>query len=87
MEVPTEIIAKYVERRRHDLEVCLSFVERQQYKEIEKIAHQLKGNGCTFGYPELSNIGKRLEIAARAKDAKIVEASLVELSKWVNLLH
>lgn len=87
MEVPNEIMSRYIERRRHDLEVCLLFVEKQQYKEIEKIAHQLKGNGLTFGYPELSIIGKRLEIAAQAEDLKIVEASLVELSKWVNQLH
>jgi HPt (histidine-containing phosphotransfer) domain-containing protein len=87
MEVPNEIMNKYIERRKRDLQACLSFVENQQYQEIEKIAHQLKGNGFTFGYPELSNIGKKLELAAQEHDLEILQDSLREFSLWVNRLH
>ena len=87
MEVPNEIMNRYIERRKRDLEACLTLIESHQYQEIEKIAHQLKGNGFTFGYPELSDIGKKLEQAAQEHDLKILQDSLREFSLWVNRLH
>lgn len=87
MEVPNEMMTKYIERRKHDLEKCVYLMENHEYKEIEKIAHKLKGNGCTFGYPELTSIGNRLEQAAQIEDQEIIESSVMEFSLWVKGLH
>lgn len=87
MEVPNDIMAKYIERRKQDLEACLASFERHQYEEIEKVGHQLKGNGTTFGHPELSSIGKKLEDAAHVQDLEVLVSSLKEFSLWVNKLH
>lgn len=87
MEVPSDIMTKYIERRKRDLEDCLLSLERHQYEEIEKVGHQLKGNGTTFGHPELSVIGKKLESAAQVQDLQTLELSLKEFSQWVSNLH
>lgn len=87
MEVPSEIKTKYLERRKHDLEVCLSSLINRQFDEIEKIGHQLKGNGATFGHPEISQIGKKLEDAAKFNKINEIEIALKELSMWVSAIH
>ena len=87
MEVPNDIMTKYIQRRKQDLEVCLASFERHQYEEIEKVGHQLKGNGTTFGHPELSTIGKKLEEAAKVQDLETLESTLKEFSNWVHNLH
>ncbi len=87
MEVPSEIMNRYLDRRKRDLEECLSSLARQNYQDIEKVGHQLKGNGSTFGHPELSEIGKKLEIAAHAHDLEGLEKALNEFSGWVSELH
>ncbi len=87
MEVPSDIMARYIERRKQDLEICLASFHRKQYEEIEKVGHQLKGNGTTFGHPELSNIGKKLEEAAQVQDIASLEITLKEFSNWVNSPH
>jgi len=83
MFVPHEILVKYIEHRKRDLEVCLTFVKNHQYNEIETIGHQIKGNGLTFGYPELSIIGKKLEEGAHSKNLEILRSTLKELSNWI----
>lgn len=82
MEVPEELAKKYIERRKHDLENCVDSFYDGNYEDLEKIGHQLKGNGETFGYPEISSIGKRLEIAAQRRDKKTIELLLMEFNSW-----
>lgn len=87
MEVPNEIMAKYIERRKRDLEDCLSCLARNQFEDIERVGHQLKGNGATFGHPELSSIGKKLEQAAQVQDIETLQTALKEFSQWVHTSH
>ncbi|MBA2403864.1 MAG: Hpt domain-containing protein [Bdellovibrionales bacterium] len=87
MEVPNDIMGRYIERRKRDLEACISSLHNQKFDEIEKVGHQLKGNGTTFGHPELSLIGKKMELAAQGHDIETLETSLEEFSKWVSSLH
>lgn len=84
MEVPSEIQHKYMERRRKDLESCLHCLIRQNYVELEKVGHQLKGNGVTFGHEELSKIGVLMEKAAQEKNLVKVEEAIKDFSLWVN---
>lgn len=82
MEVPEELAQRYLERRKLDLENCVDNFYDENFKDLEKIGHQLKGNGETFGFPEISSIGSRLEIAAQSKDKKTVEQLVKEFAAW-----
>lgn len=87
MEVPNEIMLKYMERRKRDLEDCMAYFVNHQYEDIERVGHQLKGNGATFGHPELSQIGKKLEQAAQVQDLETLQTALKEFSQWVHTSH
>lgn len=84
MEVPSDILSRYMERRKKDLEVCLINLEKENYPELEKVGHQLKGNGLTFGHADLSSIGSHLEVAAAAKNMTELEKALKDFSFWVH---
>lgn len=84
MEVPGDIQGRYMDRRKKDLETCLVSLQEENFSELEKVGHQLKGNGLTFGYAELSTIGSKLERAAHARNLSDLEKSLKEFSRWVN---
>lgn len=84
MEVPDDIQARYMERRKKDLETCLLSLEKKNFSELEKVGHQLKGNGLTFGYSELSSIGTHLEQAAYSCNLTELEKALKDFSRWVN---
>ncbi len=84
MEVPAEIHARYIQRRKQDLETCIHSLQVKNFNELEKVGHQLKGNGETFGHAELSIIGRHLEYAAHQRDMGELEKILEEFSSWVN---
>jgi CheY-like chemotaxis protein len=39
-----------------------------QHRELQRLAHQLKGAGGSYGYPSLTEAGRVLEDAAKAQD-------------------
>ena len=84
MEVPHDMLFRYMERRKKDLETCLLNLENENFTELEKVGHQLKGNGVTFGFTDLSEIGSHMEKAASHKDIEEIEQALKEFSSWVN---
>lgn len=83
MQVPGDIMSRYIERRRHELEECQGFLKELNFSELERVGHQLKGNGVTFGHPELSNIGIKLEAAAINQNESALTEVLRDFSKWV----
>lgn len=83
MEVPRDMMFRYFERRKGDLENCLHYLENKNFSKLEKVGHQLKGNGITFGHPELSTIGTFLETAAHGHDLSSSLAAVKKLSQWV----
>ena len=87
MELPERILGKYIEHRKRDFKECLMSFKRHQYDKIEKVGHQLKGNGATFGHPDLSSIGEKLEEGAKEKNTEILEKSLEEFSDWIKKVH
>ena len=87
MEVPTSLLNKYIQRRVEDLSECQHFLKAREFKEIEKIGHQLKGNGATFGFPEVSEIGSTLERSAAKSDSREIEQALNAFSDWLSTPH
>ena len=84
MEVPIDILHRYIERRQKDLENCSQWVRDKNFANLEKIGHQLKGNGSTFGFEELSRIGVIMEDAAKRKDLPRLENVVSYLNVWIN---
>ncbi len=84
MNVPQDLLFRYMERRKKDLEMCLINLLDLNFTEIEKVGHQLKGNGLTFGHADLSSIGSHLEIAAAAQNVNELERAIKDFSHWVN---
>jgi HPt (histidine-containing phosphotransfer) domain-containing protein len=49
-------------------------------EELQRLAHRLKGAGGSYGYPELTEAARGLEVAARAGD---VEAAGIALGRLI----
>jgi HPt (histidine-containing phosphotransfer) domain-containing protein len=83
MDVPQNLLGRYLDRRKQDLEACLLALETKDFSRLEKVGHQLKGNGVTFGFTDLSGIGTDLEAAALRRDLAGLERALHRFSGWL----
>ena len=73
-EVPVQLKQAYIGRissQRGELNVLL---QQRELSEIYRIAHSLKGSSCTFGFPEIADLGGRVcEAIDAQKNEKITE--------------
>jgi HPt (histidine-containing phosphotransfer) domain-containing protein len=83
VDIPENLLHRYIERRRKDYENCSQWVKEESFNDLERIGHQLKGNGKTFGFEELSKIGLVLEEAAKHKDIEKLEIVLNDFNTWL----
>lgn len=83
LEIPHEAILKYMERRQVDIQKCREALKDKDLSVIETIGHQLKGNGITFGFPEISAIGEALESAAQQSNNEVVSQKVDELAQII----
>lgn len=61
-------------------------ITHRDYTEIERLTHQLKGTGKTYGFQEITELATPIEQSARQKEIKCIDWSqkAVEILKqWV----
>ncbi|MGE0762426.1 MAG: Hpt domain-containing protein [Bdellovibrionales bacterium] len=75
---------KYLERRRADYLACQIALRHQNFAFLARVGHTIKGNGDTFGFPELSTLGKELESAAARGDFSHITLLVGKLGDWLN---
>ncbi len=83
-ELGQEVVANYLGRRRKDSDEIARALLSGEWEVIERIGHQIKGNGAMFGFPELSPVGKGLEESAKSRDSQSVGRHLGELRDWLS---
>ena len=83
MEVPKELLSRYLERRKKDIENCSQWVKDGSFHDLERTGHQLKGKGETFGFGELSKLGSILEDAAKKRDISKLNIALNDFGDWL----
>lgn len=87
MEIPEDLLQRYVSRRSDDITNCLHFLEHKNFEQLEKLGHQFKGSALTFGFQELSSIGRELEVAAQEKDQARCLKAVVSFRSWLKNHH
>ena len=75
------LVPGFLENRRADVEIIPSLVTSGAYARIQRLGHNMKGCGESYGFPRITDIGRALEKAAREEDGPKVLALTAELSK------
>ena len=65
-----QLVPGYLQNRSHEIPKLETALGESDFDTIATIGHKLKGHGGSYGFPELSKIGKELEKQAKAKSAK-----------------
>jgi PAS domain S-box-containing protein len=79
VSVPDFIAARqpaFIENRRLDLKKLQDALAAEDFDTIQHIGHNCKGIGAGYGFPDISDIGAKVECAARALDIVAAEQSI-----------
>ena len=78
------LVEGYLKRVRDNSKAAAKHLKDGSWEHVVVIGHNLKGTGGTYGFPELSAIGVRLEVAAKDRNKAHAAAILGELETWLS---
>jgi CheY-like chemotaxis protein len=74
---------KFLEHRERDVATIRGALARKDFEIIATLGHNMRGTGVSYGYPEVSAIGGRLEAAAQAKNGRRIDEQIGRLEAWL----
>jgi HPt (histidine-containing phosphotransfer) domain-containing protein len=79
-----ELIPGFISNRHKDISKMDEYLDKEDYESIKLIGHTMKGNGAGYGFDELSEFGKRIELAAEECRSEDVKRLIKELVDYLN---
>jgi diguanylate cyclase (GGDEF)-like protein len=77
-------VPTFLANRRRDVQVLRDAVDRDAFDSIQRVAHNLKGIGASYGFEPISEVGRRIEDAAHTHDAAAIRAAVTELDQYLD---
>jgi CheY-like chemotaxis protein len=74
---------RYTERRKAEVSCLVRLLEERDFAHLRTLAHNMKGTGKPYGFPEITRIGAALEDAAKQRDAVGIDQHLAALSAYL----
>ena len=81
-----EIIPGYINRRGDDVQMLKIMISNRDFDAIRKLGHKLKGNGASFGFDRITDIGNKLMQSCEKKDYSTVANLINEFETEINLI-
>jgi HPt (histidine-containing phosphotransfer) domain-containing protein len=79
-----DLIPVFFKNRQKELESLRSALAGQNFDQLRHIGHRMKGVGNSYGFAEISEIGKRIEDAARTSDGNAIGICIDEYTDYLS---
>jgi HPt (histidine-containing phosphotransfer) domain-containing protein len=83
----SDLIPGFLARKRAEVASIFDAVARRDYEAIGRIAHRIKGEGGSYGFDAMSEIGRSLEHVATVRDDGAVAAVARQLLNYLDHLE
>lgn len=77
------ICPNYLAKRKADIPRLLEWVRTGNFQDLESLAHDLKGTGGAYGFPEITAQAELIEQASRAHDVERLSAQINQLGAYL----
>lgn len=82
-----DLIPEYLENRRQDCQTVLQLLENNDYEAIRVLGHTMKGTGGGYGFDAITDMGKKLEEAAKRGEASAIRQIVSELGQYLQAVE
>jgi len=79
-----DLVPVFLDNRRKDVARLEALLEADDYTEIRKIGHSLKGVGGGYGFDPITDLGAEIETAALAGDAATIRQARARLADYLD---
>ena len=82
-----QLVTRFLRRKEAEVQRMRAALTDADFGFIERAGHDLKGAGEGFGFPELSVLGAKLELAARGRDKELLEAHFGTMERYLKRIQ
>ncbi len=79
-----EIVPAYLVQRQEDARTLADLLAISDFASIQRIAHDMKGTGTSYGFEQLTQLGAAIEDAAQESNSQRLGKSVAELSAYLS---
>lgn len=80
----SDLIPDFLIHKRNDIATIFEAVSHRDYAAISSIAHRLKGEGSSYGFDSMTEMGRGLENAAAIRDDGAVTTLARQLLSYLD---
>ncbi|MGE0875767.1 MAG: Hpt domain-containing protein [Burkholderiales bacterium] len=78
-----DLIPVFMKNRAKEVDSLRAAVSAGDFEQLRQLGHRMKGVGNSYGFAFVSEIGKRVEDAAKASDAGAISACVDEYEQYL----
>lgn len=78
-----EIVPGYLENRWKDVDAIGVALPQGDFDTLRVLGHRMKGSGAGYGFDEITEIGRKIELAAKDRDDAAIRDELEALKDYL----
>jgi HPt (histidine-containing phosphotransfer) domain-containing protein len=82
-----QLVRRFLHRKEGELQRLRSALDGGDFETVRALGHDLKGAGEGFGFPELSILGAKFELAANARDTDLIRVHIATMERYLKRLQ
>jgi HPt (histidine-containing phosphotransfer) domain-containing protein len=82
-----DLIPDFLTRKRADLEALKNALESSDFDTIAALGHKIKGEGGSFGFDAMTEIGATLEVSGKKGDSHSARQMVADLSAYLEKIE
>jgi CheY-like chemotaxis protein/HPt (histidine-containing phosphotransfer) domain-containing protein len=79
-----DLVPGFLQNRRQDVIAMLAAIEQSDFQIVERLGHDMKGAGGSYGFQAITDIGGALEHAGESADFDASRKWVAELSRYLD---
>ncbi len=80
----SDLIPGFLMRKRADINAILEAITQHDFAQIGRIAHRIKGEGGSYGFDNMTELGRSLEVAAATRDDSAAATIARQLLNYID---
>ena len=78
-----DLVPTFMKNRGKEIEALQAALAAGDFEQMRQLGHRMKGVGNSYGFEQVSQLGKRIEDGAKAADRGALDASLAEYTDYL----
>jgi signal transduction histidine kinase/DNA-binding response OmpR family regulator len=78
-----DLMPQFIENRQKDVKEFRKHLELQNFKELSRLGHSMKGSGTAYGFPRLTLLGDKLQESGKKAEKEKLYSLIAELEAYL----